>query len=255
MRPNTLKQKLAVGEVVVGAFINLPCPEVVELSALVGFDFVVIDCEHGPMNLETALHMVRAADAIGITPLIRSAESTPQHLLRYLDTGAAGMQVPQVNTPEDFERVVRAVKFQPRGWRGLAGTRPADYGLGQPMTDYVQAANRETMIVMHIETKEAVDNLDALLAVDGVDVYFLGPSDLSQALGIPGQVNDPRVLDLVRDCAAKITAAGKVAGTMAMTVERAKQAIDQDMRYITVGSLALFANAGRTYVGGVKEPG
>lgn len=252
MRINPLKPRLAAGEVIVGSFINLPCPEVVELSALVGFDFVVIDCEHGPMNLETALHMVRAADASGVTPILRAAESTPQHLLRYLDTGAAGVQVPQVNTAEDFERVVRAVKFQPRGWRGLAGTRAADYGLAQPMTEYVPSANRETMIVMHIETKEAVDNLDALLTVDDVDVYFLGPSDLSQALGIPGQVNDPRVLDLVRDCAAKITAAGKVAGTMALTVDRAKQAIDQGMRYLTVASLVLFANAGRSYVGGVK---
>ena len=95
MRTNTLRQKLAEGQAVIGSFINLPCPEIVELSALIGFDFVVIDCEHGPMDLQTALHMVRAADAAGITPIIRTAQNEQQVILRYLDTGAGGVQVPQ----------------------------------------------------------------------------------------------------------------------------------------------------------------
>lgn len=253
MRTNTLKQKLAAGRTTIGSFINLPCPEIVELSALIGFDFVVIDCEHGPLDVQNALHMVRAADAAGIAAIIRTAQNEQQVILRYLDTGAAGVQVPQIWTADDAERMVRSVKFQPRGWRGVAATRAADYGLGPPLSDYVADANRETMIVMHIETKESVDNLDALLAVDGIDVYFMGPSDLSQALGIAGHANDPRVWQLIADCTAKIRAAGKVAGTMCQTVDRANQCIEQGMRYITVGAIPLFAAGAKGYLGGVKR--
>ena len=129
-RVNEVKRRLKAGEAVVGSFCNLPSAEAVELLGWAGFDFVIIDAEHGPQGPETVANMVRAAEASGTTPLVRVATNEPQNILRYLDTGAQGLQMPMVNGPTDAQRAVAAALYPPHGRRGLAGVRRPDSGCG-----------------------------------------------------------------------------------------------------------------------------
>jgi len=125
-----------------------------------------------------------------------------------------GVQVPHVNTVEDAEAVVAAVKYHPIGKRGLAaGTRPADYGYGITQSEYVEEANRESLICVQFEDKEAIENADEILKVDNIDVFFIGPSDLSQSMGFPGQYDEPSVATAINSTFAKILASGQIAGT------------------------------------------
>src|SRR5690242_3451437 len=141
IRSNPVKAHLAAGETAIGVFVNLPSPPVVEVLGLIGFDFAVFDAEHGPLDLESCEHMLRAADAVDLPVVIRIALNHPQNILRYLDIGALGAQLPMVNTGDDARAVVDAVKYPPIGKRGLAGVRAAGYALPRPLGDYVQEAN------------------------------------------------------------------------------------------------------------------
>ena len=159
MRKNLVKEKLKAGETVLGVFCNVNSPPIVEVLGLLGFDFVIIDSEHGPMDLESCEHMVRAAENTGITPIIRVALNLQQLILRNLDMGALGVQMPLINNKADAQAVVDSVKYPPIGKRGLAPVRVADYGLTEPLGEYVKKANEETLVVIHAETMEAVRNL------------------------------------------------------------------------------------------------
>lgn len=247
MRPNTTKAKLRAGEPVFGIFVPIASPALVEMLALGGFEFVVIDCEHGPMAPETAENMVRAAEVAGATPIVRVAQNIQQVILRYLDTGAQGVHIPMVNTKADAEAVVKAVKYPPQGLRGLAGVRAADYGAKQSLAEYVKQANEETLVVCHVETMQAVQNLPDIVTVEGLDVIFIGPTDLSTSMGLPGQAGQPVVQEAISIAINTILDGGKVAGTMARDAASAKQYIGKGVRYIAMGSTAMIVNAAREF--------
>ena len=194
MRKNRVKSLLKEGKPAIGCFIAVPSPMVVELCALLGFDFVVVDTEHGIADMETMENMIRAADAFGMVPIARVAVNIPQVILRYMDAGALGAQLPQINSADEAMQVVASVKYRPLGRRGLAGIRAADYGIGGSYTDYIAQANEETLVIVHVETPEAVDNLAETVQVAGVDVFYIGPTDLSYSLGHPGDPGHPEVL-------------------------------------------------------------
>src|SRR5438045_966520 len=178
MRENAVKRKLQAGETVIGVFQPVPASALTEVFGLVGFDFVLLDAEHGPPAVETCEAMIRAADAVNLPTVIRIAENTPQNILRYLDAGALGVQIPMVNNASQAQAVVNAVKYPPVGRRGLAAVRANAFGLTGPLGDYTRQANAETLVAIQIETREAIDHLDELLGVEGVDVFFIGPNDL-----------------------------------------------------------------------------
>jgi 4-hydroxy-2-oxoheptanedioate aldolase len=150
-----------------------------------------------------------------MTPIVRPEANRPEVLMRYLDRGAMGLQVPHVTTKTEAVAAVRATKYYPLGDRGLArGQRSTGYGLaGGGIADYIAASNRETLVCVQIEEKEGLDNLGEILTVDGVDVFFIGPTDLSQSLGYPGQRDHPVVKSAVDSAFATIHAAGKASGT------------------------------------------
>jgi 4-hydroxy-2-oxoheptanedioate aldolase len=214
MRKNGLKAKLLSGEPAFGVSVMFPSPQLVEMAGRLGFDWVLIDCEHGSISPESAETMVLAAEAVGITPVARPWVNSEEAILRLLDRGAMGVQVPHVNTAADARRAVESVKYSPRGRRGLAsGTRSAGYGLTASMSEYTQVANRETLVCVQLEEAEALENIDEILQVEGVDVFFLGPSDLSQSLGHPGRPDAPEVRLAMDEAFDKITAAGRVPGS------------------------------------------
>lgn len=185
MKCNGLKHTLQHKGNAIGTFVKFCDPASVEILALAGFDFFVLDTEHVGMDRQELLHILRAAEASGITPIVRVKENNQVEILQNLDFGYLGVQVPNVDTPEQAARLVESVKYTPLGNRGLSpSVRACCYG-AMPVREYTEAANRETLIVSHCETVECVNNLDAILQVDGIDVIFIGPMDLSQSLGIP----------------------------------------------------------------------
>jgi 4-hydroxy-2-oxoheptanedioate aldolase len=253
MRKNTVKEKLKAGRGVAGVFCNLPSPGAVEMLGLMGYDFVIIDAEHGPMGPDICEHMVRAADASGIVPIVRVALNLPQNILRYLDAGALGVQIPMVNTREEAERVVASSKYPPLGRRGLASTRASGYGVGMGQAEYVRMANEETLVVVQVETREALANLEEIAAAETVDVVFLGPTDLSSALGHTGETDHPEVLAAIEDAGKTILRAGKVAGTIARDPEAYKHWRGLGFQYLATGLTSFISQSGRAYLQGVRE--
>lgn len=248
MRKNLTKAKIQAGETAYGVFVNVSNPSLVEIVGHLGFDFALIDAEHGPMGLESCEQMIRAADAVSITPLVRIAMNIQQNILRFLDMGALGVQLPLLNTKEDVENVVRSVKYRPEGRRGLAGVRANNWGLAGLLGEYVQEANRETLVIAQVETLDAVDNLKEILTVPDVDIVFIGPSDLSQAMGYPGQTKHPEVQGLIDRLVKEIHSAGKATGTVAYDAETLKLRKEQDFKFIVYNIVAMIAKSGREYL-------
>src|SRR5262245_3363616 len=231
-KTNGMKAKLKAGEPVFGASVMIPSPQIVEMLGAFGFDWVLLDCEHGTLTLESVELMAMAAEASGLTAIARPQTRGAEHILQVLDRGVMGVQVPHVNTAADAREVVQAVKYHPLGRRGLAaGTRAAAYDAHGTMADYVRAANEATLIVIQLEERAAIENLDELLEVPDIDVFFVGPSDLSQSMGHPGNPKAPPVAAAIDRSFERIRAAGRVAGTPA-TADNVADVMRKGVRYI-----------------------
>ncbi|HEU5423873.1 MAG TPA: aldolase/citrate lyase family protein [Nitrolancea sp.] len=245
MRPNELKRKLRAGQTVVGCFVGYPSAETVEICGLAGYDFVMIDAEHGPITPESAYHMVLAAEASGTTPLVRVWQNLQPVILRYMDTGAAGAMVPQVNSPEEAEAVVRAVKYHPHGRRGMAGVRAAGFGLPQPLRSYIEEANRETMVIVQVETLQTVEALPRILEVPGIDVLYVGPNDLSQSMGYPGQTDHPEVQAAIDRTIASARGHDVTLAMFVGSAEAARREIARGFQMIGLSAATILGSASR----------
>jgi 2-keto-3-deoxy-L-rhamnonate aldolase RhmA len=218
MKPNRLKERFARREPALGCSLMFPSPQLVEMVGHAGFDWVLLDCEHGSLGPADVEIMCMAADAVGITPIARPRSNEPTEITAVMDRGAIGVQVPHVVTAEDARRAVAAVKFGAAGARGLAaGTRPDRWGLGGKMVDFAREADARSLVAVQIEDAEALPNLEAILAVEGIDVFFIGPSDLSRSLGFPGDPKAPAVAAAITETLARIRAAGRIPGMPATT--------------------------------------
>jgi 4-hydroxy-2-oxoheptanedioate aldolase len=243
-----MKAKLNSGEPVFGLSVMIPSPQLVEMAGGLGFDWVLLDCEHGTIALETLELMIMAAEASGITPIVRPRSRHADEILQVMDRGAAGVQIPHVNSAADARDAVAAVKFHPQGRRSLAvGTRASGYGLGLSMGDYVAAANRETLVCVQIEDEAALPNVEEMLTVDGVDVFFIGPSDLSQSMGYPGNPKAEPVAKAIESTLQKIIAAGKTPG-MPASAEAVRATVARGVRYIYTHVPNLMAAAAGAYL-------
>ena len=235
-----------------GIFIGIPSPALVEMAGHAGFDFVVIDNEHGPAGLETTEHMIRAARGVGIAPIVRVSSVNQQEILRTLDVGASGVQVPQVNSVDQARAVVAAAKYPPMGSRGVAfSTRAAGFGfLGG--ASHVQASNEQTVVITHIETVEAVRQLDGMLQITGIDCIFIGPTDLSVSMGFPGNPGHPEVQATIADCVTRIAAAGVTPGLMITDIADFSRYAALGARYLTVNMAAVVGGALKAVVTGAR---
>jgi len=253
IRENKVKSALKEGSAVIGTFIKMTDPCTVELIANAGFDFIAIDNEHTAMNRETMVNLIRAADASGIVATVRVRENSRAQILQALDAGAFGVMIPETSSKEEVQLVVERTKYAPVGNRGYsASQRSANYSNMNP-SDYARLSNENTMVVVYCETAEAIRNLDAMLTVDGIDVVFVGPFDLTQALGVIGEPNHPKVIEAIDMIVKKVQAAGKAAGIIAPNATVAKRLIEQGFRYIVLGSdQAFIQGMGRMYVNELK---
>ena len=213
MRENTLKQRLHAGKAAFGVMCTFPSPPVVEMLGYLGFDWVLLDNEHGSITVESAETCIMAAEVSGMAPIVRPVGNRPELIAPFLDRGAWGVQVPHVNTADEARAAVDAVKYGPDGHRGIfSGGRPAAYGFKGTTADYAREANRQTLVCLMLEEVEAIENLPEMVKVPGVDVYFIGSGDLSQSMGFTGQPAHPEVQSLMERGVKAITGAGRIAG-------------------------------------------
>jgi 2-keto-3-deoxy-L-rhamnonate aldolase RhmA len=232
MKPNRLKEKIARGEPAFGCSLMFPAPQIAEMLGYAGFDWLLIDCEHGSIGLADIEQMAMACDAVGITPIGRPKTNSASDIQSVMDRGVMGVQVPHVNSAADARRTVAAVKFGPGAGRGLAaGTRPDSWGLGARMPDFTRAANAQSLVCVQIEHEAAVQNVDEILRVEGIDVFFIGPSDLSQSMGFAGDPSAAPVARAIEQTLNKILAAGRTPGMPATTNDVAK-VVAKGCRYV-----------------------
>ena len=209
MRINKVKEMLKEGKKVVGTFMVSDSRAVLEILANAGFDFVMIDSEHFMKNPETFEQLIITAESAGITPFVRIQEN-PYLIDRILSAGARGVMVPMVNTKEEAQTAVEVAKYAPIGKRGACNPRAATYGANglQGLVDFYKTENDNIMLILQIETAQAVDNLQEILSVKGIDSIFIGRMDLSHSMGITGQFDHPKLIEKVN----QIFKAGKEAG-------------------------------------------
>ena len=249
---NKMKDKLLAGKPALGLSMMIPSIQLVEMAGHLGYDWVLLDCEHGSLNLETVEAMVIAAEANGITPIIRPYKNYFELIGQYMDRGVKGIQAPHVNTAEEAQAIVNAVKYPPLGNRSIAvGTRAAGYGFNLTKSEYVKRANQDLLICVQIEEKLAVTNIEQIAAVPGVDVLFVGPSDLSQSLGHPGEASHPKIKPVIDEAFSRILATGKIAGT-AGNIAAASQRLDQGVLYYYTHLTTLLAYASAEYLKNAK---
>ena len=229
-----LKKRLHSGEVVVGPFTIVPSATMIDALGYAGMDFCILDTEHGPLSMQTVADLVIAAQGTGVAPIVRVGGNEEWPILRALDIGADGVQVPQINEISDARKVVHAAKYAPLGERGVSVfTRAGNY-YKDDAVDHPARQNDETMTVVHIEGQKGLDNLDEIMTVDGIDVLFLGPYDISQSLGVPGDVRSKIVEDALKKAASKARAQGRVVGSYAKDVEMGKWLIDLGVQYLSI---------------------
>jgi 4-hydroxy-2-oxoheptanedioate aldolase len=246
MVPNQMKARFASDNPAFGLSVMIPSPQTVEMAAGVGFDWVLIDCEHGSIGIESVEPMIMAAEAAGLTPIVRPASNAARNIQQVLDLGAMGVQVPHVMTAQDARAAVAAVKYHPLGIRSMAaGIRAQKYGT-MSTDDYIETANRETLVCIQLEDAEAIDNADEILNVEGVDVFFIGPSDLSQSMGHPGNPKAAPVAKAIDDTLAKIVAANRTPGMPAST-DTVRAVVAKGVRYIYTHVPKLLSSAARDY--------
>ena len=232
-RTNLMKQKLKNGESVFGTWSMLGSASAVNAMGEAGLDFVVLDMEHGPMTVETVQYQMYAAEAAGCTPIVRIGKYDDLAILRVLDAGAQALMVSHIATPEEAAAVVSSALYTPRGDRGLSPfTRGHGY-TDEGITEKLNRANEEMFIGVLVEGQEGIDNIEAICDVPGLDMVYLGIYDISQALGVPGQVNHPSVLEVVEKSVKLIRDKGCIAGTVARDTTYLKNMVDWGFQFVS----------------------
>lgn len=233
MPPNEFKRRLVAGEVQAGLWVTLPGGYAAEVCAGAGFDWVLFDTEHAPSDPIDVLAQLQAAQAYPSAALVRAAWNDPVLIKRFLDIGAQTLLIPFVETAAEAEAAARAVRYPPRGMRGVSSlSRATRFGR---VPGYAQRAEEEICLLLQIETAEAAGRIGEIAAVDGVDGLFIGPSDLAASMGRLGQPQHPEVADAVEGAIRRIVAAGKPAGVLAPDPGLAARYRDAGATFIAVG--------------------
>ncbi|MEX0828101.1 MAG: HpcH/HpaI aldolase/citrate lyase family protein [Haliea sp.] len=231
---NSFKQRLRAGELLDGLWLTLASPIVSEAVSLLGFDWLAFDMEHTPVDVSGLQPLLQSAAAGTASPVVRVAWNDPVTIKRVIDTGPQTILVPFVETEEDARRAVAATRYPPQGIRGVAAlTRASRFGLTY---DYFEVANREMCVLVQVETAAAIDQLESIATVEGVDGVFIGPSDLAASLGHLGTPSHPDVQQVLKDAVRRILKSGTAPGILATNTEDALRYRDWGYRFLA-GSL------------------
>lgn len=232
-----LKQRLQSKETTIGFWLNTGSSPAAEIAGFTGYDWGLVDLEHGVGDLSTLLGQTIALERHGASPLVRIPVCEPYLVKRVLDLGVVGVMMPLVSTPEEAALAVRSMRYPPEGIRGVAGTtRAARFGTA--FDDYFERANRELLTIVQVETREAVANIDEIAAIDGVDVLFIGPRDLSTGLGKPSDLQCTEFREAVAKVEEAARKSGKVMGTISTQPDRACELVKRGYGFIAVATTA-----------------
>ncbi|MCE9619634.1 MAG: 2,4-dihydroxyhept-2-ene-1,7-dioic acid aldolase [Planctomycetes bacterium] len=242
MLARAIKEKLRRGEPSIGTWMSMAHPSIAEILAMAGYDWVVVETEHTAIDVSEVLRLIIAIEQRGSIPLVRLAWNDPIQAKAVLDSGAAGVLVPMINSKADAQLAVQMTKYPPLGGRGVGLARAQGYGAN--FDDYVKNANADTLLMVQIEHKDAVANIEEILSVPGIDGTFIGPYDLSLSLGLPGQVNHPDVVAAKRKVLDATLRHKLVAGIHLVQPGTAAadcaKALQEGYRFIALGTDILF---------------
>ncbi len=227
-----IKKKLIGKDITIGSWITLAHPAIAEIMGKAGFDWLTVDLEHSVITIREAEELIRVIDLCGVVPLVRLSANDPIQIKRVMDAGANGVIVPMVNSVAQAEQAVLAVRYPPQGTRGVGLARAQGYG--SSFDKYLNWVNEESVVIVQVEHIEAVNNLEAILAVDGVDGFIVGPYDLSGSLGVPGQFDHPLMKEAMQRIENVGIASGKAPGIHVVEpdVEDLKFRIEQGYRFV-----------------------
>jgi 4-hydroxy-2-oxoheptanedioate aldolase len=250
MKENSLRKRLAEGKAAYGVISPTSDPVVCEYIGLCGMDFYIMDAEHGALSITEVAHMIRACEAVNITPLARINSLDEKMILQYFDAGCMGVMMPGTNTAADCRRLVDCVKYYPQGKRGLGPVRSADYMAGKlSQAEYLQFSNKQTLVLPMIETTECLDNLHEMVKVEGVDGFILGPRDLALSMGFTDGPAHDEVKKVISEAIAIVTGAGKAFGTVAATAEQAKDLTDKGATLLLNSVQGLLTPSVKSFMG------
>ncbi|MGC2658073.1 MAG: aldolase/citrate lyase family protein [Bryobacteraceae bacterium] len=255
MQPNKLKAKLRAGETVIGPYVRHADPGLAEVLCHLGFDYLFFDGEHAPIGERECENLARVCELTGVTSIVRVPGNVPWMIGRHLDTGMQGVQIPMVNSAEEARAAVRAAKYQPLGNRGLAAARAARYGQVLPFSypEHIETSNAETLVIVQVETPTSIEELPEIVKVPGVDAVFIGPTDLSNSLGHPGDFDHPEVRAAFDRIVSIVAPSDKVLGVLATTTEASLEWRARGARYLLCVFEAIIGPAIRGYLKTVRE--
>ena len=242
MTNKKMVEKLRAGKPVFGTFVKVNEPRLIECFGRAGFDYVILDSEHGTYHFSQLENMIRAADIVDMSTVVRVPDCTEHSILHALDAGAGAVQIPSLRDVEVARCGAQFSKYYPLGIRGMCTDQRAnDYGFNTPQ-DYFTYANENTLCIAQVETVEMVDRIEELCRLDNIDVLFIGPGDLSQALGKPGQMRCPEVMEAIRHVTKVGLKHGKIVGTIVMDPSEFDRFLDMGMLYMSIGTDMLLFN-------------
>ena len=253
MRKNAVKEKLRAGRPAIGTFVRMNSISM-EILGQTGWDFAIIDVEHGIHTMEDVSNMIRAARSVGLSPMVRIPGPDPVQAMRALDAGADGIQIPQLTSLEQVREVCRAARYHPLGSRGMCNyTAAAGYST-IPFDEHMRTSNEEVLVAVHVENVWAAEHIEEILEGPGIDVVFCGPNDMSESLGVPGQMQHPKVVELLdkvfRACAER----GAAAGIFVKRPELLPHWLEKGVRYLTCSTdVGMYADYSRKTSDAMRE--
>jgi len=252
MRENLVRTKLREGKPVFGVISPTSDPTIAEYIGYAGFDFYMIDGEHGAITPAQALNLIRACDATGITPLARVNSLDPKLILQFMDAGTMGVMMPGCNTVQDVERLVAAMKYPPMGERGLGPARASEYMMSKmaqkDQLHYVQVANEQTLVLPQVEDIKAMEHLEAMCRVPGVDGFIIGPRDLAMTMDFYDGPNHDEVKKVIDEIFRIVLSAGLTLGTVAATHDQAKQLVAKGAKILLNSVAGLLGQSAKAFL-------
>jgi len=230
---NPVKAKLISGRKTVGAFLQTLSPVSAEILSASDFDWLIVDLEHSPCSFETLQAHLQAMNGSGVTPFARAPWNDAVAIKRILDTGVMGVLIPYVNTKQEAEAAVAACKYPPEGIRGVAGS-PRAAGYTRNTQAYLSSANDEVIVMIAVETMEAVENLDEILEVEGLDGIFIGPVDLASSMGHLGDPTQPTVQETIELIESRVLPSNKFLGTLAANWAKAETCFEKGYQWLVL---------------------
>ena len=249
--PASLRDALRQNKTLIGTLVTTSSPEVADLLALAGFDWLFIDLEHGSLSIPDAQRVIQVVAGRCFT-VVRVPDATAENVKRVLDTGCEGIIAPHVNSADEARKIVSLAKYPPNGERSVGLGRAQGYGLN--FADYISTANAQTIVIVQIEHKNAVNNVDQILEVQGIDALFIGPYDLSGSMGLLGQVSDKKVVAAIDKVHSACARRNTPLGIFCTTAEQASAAVKTGARIVAVGTdLMHMANSAQTALKAIRE--